>query len=373
MSEEVVISVSKGRVLVAMSGGVDSSVAVALLVAQGYECLGVTMRVGSSDSVTDDARAVADALGIPLHVFDLREEFRREVVEVFAAAYMVGRTPNPCVVCNRRIKLGLLVERAAYLECDYVATGHYARTFLDPQSRRWCLAKGRDRVKDQSYYLYGLTQKQLARLLLPLGEYAKAKVRAMAADMKLPAAERKESQDICFMEGRDYRSFLRESWPESVRHGPIVDRSGHVLGRHDGLAFYTLGQRKGLGVSAREPLYVLELDRERNAVVVGSSRELYSNCLVANTVNWVSVAEITSRQPVTARVRYRAEPEGAVIEELSDGRVLTVFGQPQRAITPGQSVVWYQGDLVIGGGTIENSEPEHNKVADNESASDEAE
>lgn len=347
---------AQGRVLVAMSGGVDSSVAAALLMAQGYECVGATMRLGSSLRAIDAARAVAEVLGIPFHVFDMCEEFQREVVDRFVTSYMRGRTPNPCVICNPKVKLGLLVERAAYLECDRIATGHYARVFPDPQSQRWCLAKGRDDKKDQSYYLYGLTQGQLARLLLPLGEYAKTEVRAMATQMDLPAAQREESQDICFLEGGDYRSFLREAWPESMRQGLIVDRSGELLGRHNGLAFYTVGQRRGLGISAREPLYVLELDRERNAVVVGSSEDLYSNHLVANQVNWVSVAEVTQRLSVTAQIRYRAQPAVAEIDKLPDGRVLTVFAEPQRAVTPGQSVVWYKGDLVIGGGIIEKAE-----------------
>jgi|LSQX01.1.fsa_nt_gb tRNA-specific 2-thiouridylase len=344
---------SKKKVMVAMSGGVDSSVTAALLIDQGYECVGVTMRITASVSAIEGARAVADALGICHHVVDLRREFQKEVVEYFVASYISGQTPNPCVVCNPKIKLGLLVERAGYLGCDCVATGHYARVFEDAESRRWCLAKGIDSSKDQSYYLYGLTQAQLARLLLPLGEYTKQDVRSMASNMGLPTAQSEESQDICFLEGVDYRSFLRQSWPESLCPGPIMDRSGRVLGQHEGLAFYTLGQRKGLGLSSQEALYVLELDPVRNAVIVGSAREVYSSALVAADVNWVSVSGISAPLAVSARVRYRTKPAEAVIEPLDDGRVVTVFAEPQRAITPGQSVVWYKDDLVVGGGRIE--------------------
>lgn len=351
------------RVLVALSGGVDSAVAAALLVEQGYECIGATMQLwsaGLSDtgscalaSAVEDARRVAATLGIPHHVFDVSDEFRRVVVDRFADAYVAGITPNPCVICNSQIKLGALAARAASLGCHYVATGHYARIWFDQHRQRWCLAKGRDSAKDQSYVLYALTQEQLGRTLLPLGDYSKDQTRALALGRNLQVAEKAESQEICFIPDGKYQAFLRRYRPESRQPGPIEDRQGRILGRHEGLAFYTIGQRRGLGVAAARPLYVVDLDPHRNAVVVGETADVHSQRLTARSVNWVSMGELAGPLRVMARIRYRMKPGAAVIEPLPGGRVLTRFTLPQRAITPGQSVVWYQGDLVLGGGIIE--------------------
>lgn len=355
---------ARERVLVAMSGGVDSSLAAALLVEQGYECLGVTMQVWPSSLPTqgpeqsccglgavEDARAVAFRLGIPYYVLNFRETFSELVVEPFCRTYAEGRTPNPCILCNRDVKWRALLRKARDLGADYLATGHYARRGFDPDTGRFTLRRGLDPGKDQSYVLYNLTQEQLAATLFPLGGLRKRDVRRMAAERGLPVAEKAESQEICFVADGDYRSFLRAHAPEAARPGAIVDLSGREVGRHEGLAFYTVGQRKGLGL-AGGPHYVVALDAGRNAVVVGREEDLYRSELVASDLNWVSIPAPEGPLEVEARIRYRTTPARAQIVPQQGNQVRVRFREPQRAITPGQAVVFYQADLVLGGGTI---------------------
>ena len=355
----------KGRVLVAMSGGVDSSVAAALLVERGYECIGVTMQLWPEDlplahesgccslSAVEDARRVANRLGIPYYVLNFAEVFAEAVIDRFAEEYLRGRTPNPCIVCNEKVKFGAFLEKALELDCDYVATGHYARVEYDPRRERYLLMRGVDRKKDQSYTLYGLTQEQLARTLLPLGTYEKEEVRGIARRLGLVTADKPDSQEICFVPGGDYRSFIERYAPGSVRPGPIVDLEGNVLGEHRGVAFYTVGQRKGLGIHRREPLYVVAIDAASNTVVVGPKEAVRGSALLARPVNFVAVPALEGAMEVECMIRYRTSGARATIEPHPDGGVVTRFEEPQAAIAPGQSVVWYDGDVVVGGGIIE--------------------
>lgn len=356
---------AKGRVLVAMSGGVDSSVAAALLVESGYECIGVTMQLWPEDlpvehesgccslSAVEDARRVANRLGIPYYVLNFSHAFAEQVIDEFAAEYLRGRTPNPCIVCNEKVKFGTFLQKALELECDYVATGHYARVEFDPGRGRYLLKRGVDRQKDQSYTLYGLTQQQLARTLLPLGAYEKEEARRIARRLGLVTAEKPDSQEICFVPGGDYRSFMERYAPESKRPGPIVDMEGNRLGEHQGVAFYTVGQRKGLGIHHPTPLYVVSIDAAANTVVVGPKEAVEGLALLADPVNFVAVPSLDAPMEVECRIRYRTAGAKATIEPHRSGGVVTRFEEPQLAITPGQSVVWYDGDVVVGGGIIE--------------------
>ena len=348
------------RVFAAMSGGVDSAAAALLLLQAGCDVTGVTLRLhgfrdrpglcGSADEI-DTARSVAAALGIPHVVLDLSERFRERVMDRFVSEYVRGRTPNPCVDCNREIKFGALLDWALDQGADAMATGHYARVRFDGAVGRWQLLRGADRRKDQTYFLYQLTQHQLSHLLLPAGDYEKPALRALAAAHGLSNAQRADSQDICFVPDGDYVSFLRQQGAELVP-GDFVDEAGRVLGRHKGLPCYTLGQRKGLGVSAGAPLYVLAKDPARNAVVLGADSALYTSELTAERVNWLSIPAPDGPLSVTARTRYSQREAAAHVEPLPGGRARVVFRDPQRAVTPGQAVVFYDGDLVLGGGTI---------------------
>lgn len=378
------MTAGRGRVLVAMSGGVDSSVAAALLQEQGYEVIGATMqlwqdvepgteaRYGGCCSIgaVEDARSVALRLGIPYYVLHMKDVFRQRVIDYFTAEYARGRTPNPCVMCNNTIKFDAFLERALALDCDFVATGHYARRAWDAGRGRHVILKGRDPQKDQSYTLYGLTQEQLRHVLLPLGELHKPEVRRLAAERGLSVAQKPDSQEICFVLDDDHRAFLAERIPDAVRPGPILDLRGRILGTHRGLPFYTVGQRKGLGIAADRPLYVVELDAARNALVVGSADDLLSASLEAEAVNWVAWPGLAGPRRGAAKVRYRAPEVPATIEPLgapaagspaggpapggdpARGRVRVRFDRPQRAVTPGQFVVIYDGDAVAGGGVI---------------------
>jgi tRNA-specific 2-thiouridylase len=350
------------RVIVAMSGGVDSSVAAALLLRQGYDVVGVTMRLWTLEdteaplhhrrccSVDDsrDARAVCDALGIPHYVLNFEREFAATVVDYFCREYLRGRTPNPCLACNEHVKFRPLLAKALALDADYLATGHYSH--IEKNGHGYELWRARDESKDQSYVLYVLGQEELSRLLFPLGNYHKTEVRRIAAELRLPVADKPDSAEICFIPRDDYRRFLEERFPQ--RPGDIVDGGGRVLGHHQGIGGYTVGQRRGLPArGGQEPLYVLGLDPVDNTVTVGNDNELLSDVLWAEDICFVSGEAPQWPLAVEAKIRYRSEPAPALLA-MADGRAEVRFQRPQRAITPGQAVVFYQGRRVLGGGTI---------------------
>ncbi len=350
----------KQKAAVAMSGGVDSSLTAALLLEAGYEVFGITMQLPEDSgtggtprdsSAPEEAAKVAGHLGIRHYVMDLGEEFRQNVMDYFLKEYASGRTPNPCITCNHYIKFGSLYRRALELGADIFATGHYARIEKDSRGR-YRLKKGTDHQKDQSYVLYTLNPGSLPHLLFPLGNYTKDNVRSLAEAYSLPVAHKPDSQEICFIPGDDYKSYLRRKAPECLRPGDIVDTSGQILGRHEGVPLYTIGQRRGLGIAAPEPLYVIRLESEKNRVVAGSSGEVFSTELTAGNLHWLLPEKFRGTEYLTAKIRY-GKKEAHCSAELPDEQHLRLtFREPQRAITPGQSVVLYDGDYVLGGGTI---------------------
>ena len=341
------------RVAVAMSGGIDSSVAVALLKNQGYQVFGITMLLYSKpgEKPGETVKQVAESLGIPHHIIDLRRHFQQQVIKPFCNEYGQGRTPNPCIACNQHIKFGLLLNKARKMGADYLATGHYAGVELGPNGYR--LLKGVDHGKDQSYFLYTLGQEQLRYLLLPIGELYKNQTRRIARELGLAAAAGHESQDICFIPDNDYRSFV--AGHVSCQPGDIIDTNGKALGKHNGLANYTVGQRKGLGLASNRRLYVLKLDVKDNRLVVGNYNQLLSNMLIASRLNWISGKAPQDGDGITARVRYKS-PEVTASLRLNQDTAEVCFSQPQWSISPGQAVVFYQGDTILGGGIIESSE-----------------
>ncbi|CUS78023.1 tRNA (5-methylaminomethyl-2-thiouridylate)-methyltransferase [Candidatus Kryptonium thompsonii] len=356
-------------VVVAMSGGVDSSVAAGILKEQGYNLIGITIKTYNYEDIgvqnehsccslegINDARIVAAKLGFPHYVIDFTKEFYREVINYFIKEYLEGKTPNPCVICNRKIKWEALIRKALSLGADYIATGHYARIRFDEKSGRYILMRGVDASKDQSYALWGLTQESLSRTIFPLGELTKQEVRELAKKYGLKTANKPESFEICFVPENDYTKFLEENvegLAEKVKGGDIV-MNGKVIGKHRGYPFYTIGQRKGLGVALGYPVYVIGIDPERNIIEVGSEEKLYHNALIAGNVNLISVDKIEDGMRVTAKIRYSDEGSPAILENYEGGKILVKFEKPKRAITPGQSVVFYDGDVVVGGGIIES-------------------
>lgn len=351
------------KVVVGMSGGVDSSVAAALLKEQGYEVIGVMLRLWSEPGKEDSnrcctpdsmllARRVAARLGIPFYVMDVKEQFFSTVVQAFLDGYAAGITPNPCLVCNRKIRWGALLEYALALGADYLATGHYVRLRRTAEGQ-YRLLRAVDRAKDQSYVLHVLTQEQLARSLFPIGEYTKDEVRRLAEQFNLPTASRPDSQDLCFLAGEDYRLFLRRQAPAMLRPGPILTRDGRVLGEHAGLANYTIGQRKGLGIASPRPLYVIEKDVVSNALIVGPEEELGRSEAVAGPLNWVGGEPPSDSFRAEVKTRYTAKEVPATVELLEGGLCARLrFDAPVRDLTPGQAAVFYQGDLLLGGGVI---------------------
>ena len=353
---------TKPKALVAMSGGVDSSIAAYLTSKQGYACIGCTMKlygnmdIGISCSRTccslddvEDARSVAYRLGMPYYVFNFTRDFREKVIQKFVQSYESGATPNPCIDCNRYMKFDKLYERAIILGCEYIVTGHYAR--IEYNGNRYLLKKALDETKDQSYVLYSMTQEQLAHTLFPLGTMTKADVRTLAGENGFINAEKPDSQDICFVPDGDYAAFLERYTGKTYPSGQFIDTSGAVLGQHKGIIRYTIGQRRGLGISSDSPLYVTAIDPMENTVTLSHGDGLYANTVIASDINLISVAEITQPMRVKAKIRYRQKEQPATVTQIGDSLKIE-FDELQRAPTLGQAIVLYDGDTVVGGGTI---------------------
>lgn len=355
------------KVMVGMSGGVDSSVAAMLLREQGYDVMGVTLKLFSDEDISEaqkegktccalsdveDARSVAYRLGFEHLVFNFKDNFREHVMKQFADSYLCGRTPNPCIECNRHVKFDKMLRRAMELDYDYIATGHYAVNEYDEKSGRYLLKRPKDRSKDQTYVLYSLTQEQLSHTLFPLGTLEKTQVRELAEKAGLVNSNKPDSQDICFVPDGDYAGFIKRFTGADVPHGNFVDTEGKFLGEHKGIINYTIGQRKHLGISLGRPAYVVKKDVASNTVTVGDEADLYTKSLVADDFNLISVPELTAPMRVTAKTRYSQTEQPAVVSYLGDGKYLVEFDEPQRAPTSGQAVVIYDGDVVVGGGTI---------------------
>lgn len=351
------------KALIAMSGGVDSSLAAKLMKDKGFECIGCTMKLYNNEDAgiersrtccsledVEDARSVAFKLGMPYYVFNFTDAFRNTVIRKFIESYENGLTPNPCIDCNRYMKFGKLFERAKILGCDYIVTGHYAR--IEEQNGKFLLKKAIDEAKDQSYVLYSLTQKQLAHIILPLGSLLKTEVRAIAEESGFVNADKPDSQDICFVPNGDYAAVIELNTGRKPEPGSFVDKQGNVLGRHGGVIHYTIGQRKGLGISGAEPLYVCRICPENGNVVLGSNEDLFSREAVVTDFNWISGEAPRSEFRCKAKIRYRHVEQWATIVPAGAKTVHITFDEPQRAITPGQAAVLYDGEVVLGGGTI---------------------
>lgn len=356
----------KDRVIIGMSGGVDSSVAAYLLKKQGYEVIGITMKLRSNEdfeqdsgrdsccslSSVDDARRVCDKLNIPYYVVNFTEIFEKKVVNYFINEYFEGRTPNPCIACNKYLKFDALLKKAEALEAKYVATGHYARIIYEKNLKRYLIKKSATATKDQTYVLYNLSQNQLERILMPLGDYTKEETRKIAEELDLDVANKPDSQEICFIEDNDYGKFLENKRGDRIKSGKFVDTKGNVLGTHKGIVHYTIGQRKGLGIALGKPMFVVDIIPEKNLVVLGEEHEVFKNELLAVNGNFLPFDQLQHPMRVKAKIRYSAKESCAWAIPESNNRFRLIFDEPQRAITPGQAVVLYQDDYLIGGGVI---------------------
>lgn len=357
---------SKAKVVVGMSGGVDSSVAAWLLKEQGYEVIGVTMQIWQDEdnqiqeenggccglSAVEDARRVAWDLEIPYYVMNFKEEFKSNVINYFVDEYQKGRTPNPCIACNRYVKWESLLKRSMDIGAEFIATGHYAQ-IEKLENGRFALKKSVTAAKDQTYALYNLTQFQLSHTLMPVGAYSKDQIRELAKGLHLEVAHKPDSQEICFIPDHDYAGFIEESTGRKAAEGNFVDLDGQVIGRHKGITHYTVGQRKGLGLSMGQPVFVVEIRPETNEVVIGKGNDVFSDTLRADKLNWMAIEGLEGREMrLSAKIRYSHKGAMCTVKEVENGLVECRFDEPQRAITPGQAVVFYQGDYVVGGGTI---------------------
>lgn len=352
------------KVMVGMSGGVDSSVAAKLLIDSGYDVTGVTLKLFDGGDISEDfrtccslsdvedARSVCNRLGIDHFVFNFKEAFRKKVINQFTESYLNGKTPNPCIECNRHIKFDKMLRRAEELGFDYIATGHYAERVYDYKTNRYILKRPKDRSKDQTYVLYGLTQYQLSKTLFPLGEYEKSDIRRIAEAAGLINSRKPDSQDICFVPDGDYVSFIKKNTGAEIKEGNFISADGDVIGRHKGIINYTIGQRRGIGISIGKPAYVTDKNALENTVTIGDESNLYKSEITAYDVNLISLDSISDEMRVTAKVRYSRNEQAAVVIPLGNGEVLVKFDEPQRAPASGQAVVFYDGDVVIGGGTI---------------------
>lgn len=357
---------SKTKVVVGMSGGVDSSVAAHILQEEGYEVIGITMQIWGKDmpdddsggccglSAVDDARRVCQKLGIPHYVINFRDDFEKHVIDYFLEEYQRGRTPNPCIACNRYVKWESMLDKALQLGAKYIATGHYARVTYNEETDRYALSQSATLAKDQSYALYNLTQHQLKHTLMPLGDYTKDQIREIAKEINLAVASKPDSQEICFIPDDDYAKYITENTDIKSEEGNFVDLEGNILGKHKGIIHYTVGQRKGLGVQAAKPLYVIQIKPETNEVIVGDNKDVFRDTVYANKLNFMPFESLEEGQEMTltGKIRYAQKAAPCTIRMSGEDTLLCTFHEPQRAITPGQALVLYDGDTVVGGGTI---------------------
>lgn len=349
---------SSKKVVIGLSGGVDSSVAAHLLKKAGYDVIGVTMDLydkegkDTSDSILD-AKKIAEKLEIPFYSIDFKDEFKKHVIDYFVKEYMEGRTPNPCIECNKHLKFGLMLDKAKSLfNADYIATGHYAKVEYNETTNRYYIKESDATGKDQTYVLYGLTQQQLKHILMPLGNYTKDQIREIAKENGFITADKKDSQEICFVEDNDYAGFIKRNYNYEPIKGEFIDTSSNKYGLHKGIIHYTVGQRRGLGLSLKSPLYVKKLDAKTNQVILCPKEELLSDSLICNNINLMAIDNLVNPISVTVKIRYSAPKVKATLIPIDDNNIKVVFNEPQRAVTPGQAVVFYDEDIVVGGGTI---------------------